>query len=109
NMLQRPSIETYLEGLKKYPSTTLGHLISFMHSFNLTFGPAATPEQGDTYDQLYPLLVALRNQAQSQGAAFGPPGQNLPPPNPAIARSHFSSIGMDQLQAGPPPAPAPAP
>src|SRR5262249_18397549 len=48
-MLERPQIEQFLKGLDRYPTTTLGHLISFMHTFNLRFGVAKTPEQEATY------------------------------------------------------------
>ena len=67
-MLDDPSVEQYLKGLNKQPTTTLGHLISFMHTFNLRFGAAKTPVQEPTYDQLYPLLVALRDQAKAPSA-----------------------------------------
>ena len=61
-MLERPAVERFLTGLNRYPTTTLGHLITFMHSFNLRFGVAKTPIQEATYDQVYPLLVTLRNR-----------------------------------------------
>src|SRR5262249_28762493 len=64
-MLERPDIEEFLKGLNRYPTTTLGHLITFMHSFNLRFGVAKTPEQEAAYDQIYPMLVQLRDQAQA--------------------------------------------
>ena len=54
-MLETPSVDQYLAQLKKGETTTLGHLIAFMHTFNLRFGAAKTPVQEQTYDQLYPL------------------------------------------------------
>ena len=66
-MLERPDVEQFLKGLNRYPTTTMGHLITFMHSFNLRFGVAKTPEQEAAYDQIYPMLVQLRDQAQAQG------------------------------------------
>lgn len=105
NMLERPDIEQFLKGLDKYPNTTLGHLVTFMHSFNLRFGPANTPEQEATYDQIYPLLVAVRDQAQAQG----PNLMDTPPPAPdsKSAASHFSSMSFENLQPGQRAAPAP--
>jgi hypothetical protein len=105
-MLERPDVEQFLKGLKRYPTTTLGHLITFMHSFNLRFGTGKTPEQESAYDQLYPMLVTLRDQAQ----AAGPNPITQPPPalNPKQATSFFS--GMDYSHFGPQPSPhGPAP
>jgi len=45
-MLEQPDVEQFLQGLNRYPTTSLGHLISFMHSFNLRFGVAKNPTQG---------------------------------------------------------------
>ena len=63
-MLETPSVDLYLRELKTESKTDLGHLISFMHTFNLRFGASKTPVQEATYDQLYPLLVAVRDQAK---------------------------------------------
>ena len=63
-----PSVDQFLAGLNKVESTTVGHVISFMHTFNLRFGVAKTPIQEQTYDQLYPLLVAVRDQAKAPSA-----------------------------------------
>ena len=67
-MLETPSVDQFLAGLKKGDTTTLGHLIAFMHTFNLRFGAAKTPVQEQTYDQLYPLLVAVRDQGKVPSA-----------------------------------------
>ena len=64
-MLQTPAIDQFLKGLDKVPTTDLGHLLFFMHSFNLRFGVAKTPAQEGAYDQLYPMLIALRDQVQA--------------------------------------------
>src|SRR3954470_17841193 len=66
-MLEDPNVEQFLKGLDRYPTTTLGHLITFMHSFGLRFGAAKTPIQQATYDQLYPILVGLRDGSGAQG------------------------------------------
>ncbi len=67
-MLETPSVDQYLTELKKGETTTLGHLIAFMHTFNLRFGAAKTPVQEQTYDLLYPLLVAVRDQGKVPSA-----------------------------------------
>jgi hypothetical protein len=102
-MLERPEIETFLEGLNRYPSTTLGHLISFMHSFNLRFGPAKTPDQEATYDRIYPMLAQLLNQAQGPGAGTTAAHADLPDPKQAMAV--FSGVPLGTAQPPAPPAP----
>jgi hypothetical protein len=100
-MLERPQVEQFLKGLNRYPTTTLGQLVTFMHSFNLRFGVAKTPEQEAAYDQLYPLLVQLRDQSQSP--APSPISAQAPPLNPKSATTFFS--GMDFSHFGPQPDP----
>jgi hypothetical protein len=109
-MLERPKVEEFLKGLNRYPTTTIGHLITFMHSFNLRFGAAKTPDQEVVYDQLYPMLVQLRDQAQAQGPNLMTAAQ-APLPSPRAASSFFSGVPFNQLQQPPagaaPPPPAP--
>jgi hypothetical protein len=105
NMLERPAVEQFLKGLNRYPATTMGHLITFMHTFNLRFGAAKTPEQEAAYDKIYPMLVGLRDQAQAQ--APNPVSAQAPLPDPKHATSFFSGMNYSQLQR--PPAPAPPP
>ena len=95
-MLERPAVEQFLKGLERYPSTTLGNLITFMHSFNLRFGVSRTPLQEATYDQLYPLLVNLRDQAQAQGPK--PVTTPVPPPDPKAMTSFFSGQDYSHFQ-----------
>jgi len=106
-MLERPDIEEFLKGLNRYPTTTMGHLITFMHSFNLRFGAAKTPEQEAAYDQIYPMLVQLRNQSQAQGA--NPMTAQAALPDPKQSMSIFSGMPYEQLQPQTPPPPAPGP
>jgi hypothetical protein len=100
-MLERPDIEEFLKGLNRYPTTTMGHLITFMHSFNLRFGMAKTPEQEAAYDQIYPMLVQLRDQVQAQGS--NPMTAQAPLPDPRQAMSIFSGMPYEHLR--PPPSP----
>jgi hypothetical protein len=97
-MLKTPNVAPFLKDLDKMPTTELGRLLSFMHSFNLRFGPAKTPLQEATYDQLYPMLVALRDQSQvrSQNPITNP----LPPQDPKHVTAYFG--GMDYNQVGAP-------
>ena len=100
-MLERPQVEQFLKGLNRYPTTTLGHLITFMHSFNLRFGVAKTPEQEAAYDQIYPMLVQLRDQAQAQGP--NPMTAQAPLPDPKQATSFFSGMDYSHFQPQPDP------
>jgi hypothetical protein len=100
-MLERPQVDQFLKGLNQYPTTTLGHLVTFMHSFNLRFGAAKTPEQEAAYDQLYPLLVQLRDQSQAQGP--NPMTAQGPLPDPRQATSFFSGMDYSHFQPQPDP------
>ncbi len=104
-MLASPDVAMFLKGLDQFPTTTLGHLLTFMHTFNLRFGVTKTPEQATAYEQLYPLLVTLRDQAYSGApVAVADAGAAAPPPpNPKAATTFFS--GMDFNHFGPQPAP----
>src|SRR5262249_37383953 len=112
-MLEQPAVEQFLEGLNRYPRTTLGHLITFMNSFNLRFGVAKTPVQEAAYDQLYPLLAGLRDQAQAQGPNLMTAQTPLPDPKRATLfssgrdYSHFQPQPSPHAGAVPPPPPPP--
>ena len=106
-MLANPNVETFLRGLDQYPSTTLGHLITFMQSFNLRFGVSKTPEQGVAYDQLYPLLVTLRDQANAQGP--GPGAAPPAAPDPKSVSTFFSGMHFNHFGPQPPPPAGPVP
>jgi hypothetical protein len=111
-MLKSPSVDQFLVGLNKLPTTTMGHVISFMHTFNLRFGAAKNPAQETAYEQLYPQLVALRNQVQAPSAApfFAQPNSVQPNSrNPKAVTPVFSGMDYKQLQAPPSTGPAPAP
>ena len=102
-MLERPQVEQFLKGLNRYPTTTLGHLITFMHSFNLRFGVAKTPEQEAAYDQLYPLLVQLRDQTQGKGRSRTLSPRPAPMPDPKQATAYFSGMQYSHFQPQPRP------
>jgi len=61
-MLDRPDVEKIIAELDQTKETTLGHLLGFMHAFNLRFGRATTPEQRAAYETLYPALAAHRDR-----------------------------------------------
>jgi len=104
-MLETPSVDQFLTGLNKVDSTTLGHLIAFMHTFNLRFGAAKTPVQEQTYDQLYPLLVAVRDQGKVPSA--NPYTTSSGPQDPKNVSAYFSGMQFDPKHGVLPPPPPP--
>jgi hypothetical protein len=100
-MLQTPDVPQFLKGLDKEPTTTLGHLVTFMHNFNLRFGATKTAEQGAAYDQLYPLLATLRDQANAQGP--NPMTVAVPPQDPKAVSTFFSGMHYNHFQPQPDP------
>lgn len=104
-MLETPSVDQFLTGLNKLDSTTIGHLIDFMHTFNLRFGAAKTPVQEQTYDQLYPLLVAVRDQAKVPSA--NPYTTSSGPQDPKKVSAYFSGMQFDPKHGVVPPPPPP--
>jgi hypothetical protein len=102
-MLTRPSLAQYLVELDKIKSTTLGHLISFMHTFNLRFGAAKTPEQEQAYDQVFPLLVAVRDSAKAPSA--NPYTTSAASRDPKALSNYFSQMQYDPKHGVVPPPP----
>lgn len=100
-MLQTPSVTPFLKGLDKVPTTTLGHLLSFMHSFNLRFSKAKTPIQESQYEQIYSMLVALRDQIQAPTA--NPYAQTTRQPDPRTLPQFFSGMDYGHFQPQPDP------
>ena len=105
-MLNTPAVDVLLAGVEKHPEATLGDLLKFMATFNLRFGAAQTPRQKDVYQQLYPMLLQLRNEVKApQNAAPQPQtvGEDAP-------LGVFEGLSYDQLDGkAPPAAPAPQP
>ena len=106
-MLEDPNVEQFLKGLDRYPTTTLGHLITFMYSFGLRFGAAKTPIQEATYDQLYPILVGLRDGSNAQGP--NPITAQAPEPDPKPLTNFFSGMDYSHFQPQPKPTSPPSP
>lgn len=60
-MLERPSIDRPIAELDKIKEASVGDFLTFMHVYNLRFGPATTASQRAVYSQLYPILAETRN------------------------------------------------
>jgi len=93
-MLEDPQTEKILAELAKVPNTTLGGLLGFMHTYNLRFGPATTPEQRSAYEGLYPLMASHRDKVVKDAGLTDTP--------PAQARNHptefFQGMHLDHLE-----------
>ena len=90
-MLEKPNVEGVLADLEKMKDTSFGHLLAFMHSYNLRFGPATTPKEVAVYRDLYPTMLAQRDKI------LGKPGENQFEPSQATPVENPTEIfhGMD--------------
>jgi hypothetical protein len=106
-MLQTPDVKSFLTELDQRPDAPLGNLIAFMQSFNLRFGAASTPEQGQAYTQLFPVLRELRDQVNPAAS----PVASLTPEQKVQAghraTEFFSGVEPNDPKAPAPPAPQP--
>jgi hypothetical protein len=63
-----------------------------MHTFDLRFGPAITPEQRVGYEELYPMFVAVRDQI------FNEAGVKETSPPKATKADRFQGRHLDHLE-----------
>ena len=106
-MLERPQIEEVLSELNKIEKTTVGHLLGFMHTFNLRFAPATTPRQRQVYEELFPVIDRTRDkilrEAKLDDNVTDKAGRGK-------LRDFFSAMDLDQIEgrrkAPSPPSPA---
>jgi hypothetical protein len=70
-MLHSPQVEEILAALDKYPGTTVGDLLMFMHAYNLRFAPAKDVRQREIYQQLFPILDGVRDRATAGSGVAG--------------------------------------
>ncbi len=107
-MLRTPAINVLLADVDKHPETTVGDLLSFMKAFNLRFGAADDPREKMVYDELYPILLKLRDDAfpdrRPEMASASP---DVPPPTEFFAKMETKAVAPKD--APPPPVPAPSP
>jgi hypothetical protein len=95
-MLKSSDFDRALKDLDQYKETTVGHLLTFMHTYNLRFGPAETQDQQATYQQLYPILRTERDRVLGM---LGPQSGPAPaPPSPGgifqgIEDKHLNDAG----------------
>jgi hypothetical protein len=107
-MLEKPNVEPVLNELRKIEKTDVSHLLGFMRTFNLRFGPATTPAQRNAYMQLYPSMDDARDKLLAELKL-----PDAPPSYKAKPEEFFSAMSDEQLQGkkpqAPPAPPAPQP
>ena len=104
-MLRTPAINVLLSDADKHPETTVGDLLGFMKAFNLRFGVADDPRERAVYNELYPLLSRMRDEAF--------PNSKAQMPNPDASGNAASPVDffatMDQKALTPKNVPPPRP
>ena len=98
-MLEKANVDEVLGQLEKVENTTAGHLIAFMHTYNLRFAPSSTPSQRDAYRQLYAILAGTRNKLLGRPGEEPPAGARGDVPPTQI----FQGIDDKHLHPTPPP------
>ena len=97
-MLNDPGMRKILAQLEDSKGATVGDLIAFMNAYNLRFGPATTDRQVAMYRQLLPILTALRDSINTDGAPPTPPdrsGEGLQ----SAAKGAFRGMDWSQIEA----------
>jgi hypothetical protein len=97
-MLNDPSMKKILAALEDTKGATVGDLIGFMNAYNLRFGPATTDRQVRVYRDLVPILTALRDSINTEGASPTPPdrtGEGLK----SAAKGAFRGMDWSQIEA----------
>ena len=88
-LLETPASNILLAGLEDRPATTIGDLLSFMNAYNLRFGVAKTVAERQVYDNIYPLLVQLRDEAKVGDSS---PWAAAPPDHKGQPTQFFNSL-----------------
>lgn len=108
-MIDSPAYDVYLAAVDAEPTVPLCEVLSFMHAFNLQFGPATTPDTREYYSQLYSALSDLRQQVNPPAGSFAPapPAAGGSPDNRAA--NYFGGMPYQSVMAPnvPPPPPQP--
>ncbi len=97
-LLHDPSMKDFLAKIGDNEETNVGHVLAFMNSHNLRFGPATTDRQVAIYTRLVTDLSAIRDQVKTEEYAPTPPdrsGEGMK----AAAKNAFKPMPWDQLEA----------
>jgi len=61
-MLEKPNVGKIIGELEKIKTTSVGHVLSFMHAYRLRFGVANSDREKAVYRELYPVMAAERDR-----------------------------------------------
>jgi hypothetical protein len=106
-MLEKPEIEQVLVELKKIEKTTIGHLLGFMHTFNLRFAESTNAREREAYRELYQVLDKTRTAILGEAKLDSTTARE----NKANLHDFFSAMDLDHIggktkNVPTPPAPA---
>lgn len=96
-MLDGPSIDILTAELRGDEQIGFDRLLSFMRSFNLRFGQATNPNTRQLYDELFPMLVQLRNDVFGTGTGTlltDPPREHV---DHSAVEKFFAGIPEEEL------------
>jgi hypothetical protein len=103
-LLDKPDIRQALSELRKVKNTTIGHLLGFMHAFNLRFGPATTLREKQAYQQLYAILDQTRDQILAEAKLDNTATARA---NPSHLSDFFQNMDESRLRQRTPQPPPP--
>jgi hypothetical protein len=86
-LLDKPDTRAALNELRKVKNTTMGHLLGFMHAYNLRFAPASTLKEKQIYRQLWESLDQTRDQILAEAKL-----EKRPSANPSIVTDFYGRI-----------------
>jgi hypothetical protein len=93
HMLESRKFQNMLRKLADKTDASLADLLSFMHAYNLRFGPAQNDDQKQLYRRLKPILEEI---AGAGGAGAAVAGGTLP----EAVRATFSDLTWQEIEAG---------
>lgn len=97
-LLRSTDFEREIARLQEDKQISLFDLLSFMTVYSLRFGPANTPEQRATYNQLYPVMAERRAQILSLIAQHTPADAGSAAAAATAPPTHlFQQLDFDQL------------
>ena len=105
-MLERPNVGKVIGELEKIKTTSVGHLLGFMHSYNLRFGVAGSDREKVVYRELYPVLASERDRILKEADGTSSPVANNSNQKPTdFFRGMSPAEYRPRVQVPAPPAP----
>jgi hypothetical protein len=102
SLLRKPDIQPALLELRKVQDTTIGHLLGFMHAYNLRFGVANTVKEKQAYQRLFEILDGTRDAILAEAKLDSTATAQA---TPRQATEFFQNLNQGRPQGGTPPPP----